>query len=207
MREYLKSLELEEGKTLPKEIIDKIMAEYGKQVNSNKDELQELKDQNESLSKKVKSYETKITDLNSKIEENSSAKQELDELKQSIEEEKEKAEADKKDKTITSNILKAIEDKKFVNDYTKNSIVSEVKKALGDENNVGKSIKDLFDEITKDKEGIFENPNKPADMTGANDNVFKEVDKEAFNKMGYKERVELKAENPELFEKLNNSKE
>ena len=203
MREYLKSLELEEGKTLPKEIIDKIMAEYGKQVNSNKDELEELKSENESLSKKVKSYENKITDLNSKIEENSNAKQELDELKESIEQEKEKAEADKKDKTITSNILKAIEDKKFVNDYTKTSIVSEVKTALGDEKNVGKSIKDLFDEITKDKEGIFENPNKPGDMSGANDDVFKEVDKDAFAKMGYKDRLNLKAENPELFEKLN----
>lgn len=199
MREFLKGLELE------KEVIDKIMAEYGKQVNSNKDELQELKDENESLSKKVKTYENKITDLNSKIEENSNAKKELDELKTSIEEEKVKKEAEDKDKTITSNILKAIEDKKFVNDYTKNSIVSEVKTALSDEKNVGKSIKDLFDEITKDKEGIFENPNKPTDMAGTNENVFENINKEAFEKMGYKERVEFKQENPELFEKLNSN--
>ncbi len=203
MREYLKSLELEEGKTLPKEIIDKIMTEYGKQVNSSKDELQELKDENESLSKKVKSYENKITDLNSKIEESSNAKKELDELKTTIEKEKVKKEKEEKEKTITNNILKAIEDKKFVNDYTKQSIVGEVKTALGDEKNVGKSIKDLFEEITKDKEGIFENPNKPADMSGTNENVFGKIDKEAFNKMGYKERVELKSENPDLFEKLN----
>lgn len=199
MREFLKGLELE------KDVIDKIMAEYGKQVNSNKDELQELKDENESLSKKVKTYENKITDLNSKIEENSNAKKELDELKTSIEEEKAKKEAEDKDKTITSNILKAIEDKKFVNDYTKNSIVSEVKTALSDEKNVGKSIKDLFDEITKDKEGIFENPNKPTDMAGTNENVFENINKDTFEKMGYKERVELKQENPELFEKLNSN--
>ena len=158
MREFLKSLEFEEGKTLSKEIIDKIMTEYGKQVNSNKDELEGLKNENEELSKKVKKYEDKITELNSKVEENSNTKQELDELKKSIEEENSKRESEEKDKTLTNNILKAIEDKKFVNDYTKNSIVSEVKTALSDEKNVGKSIKDLFEEITKDKEGIFENP-------------------------------------------------
>lgn len=205
MREYLKSLELEEGKTLSKEVIDKIMTEYGKQINATKGDYQELKDENENLSKKIKKYEDKITELNSKVEENSKAKNELDELKNSIEQEKSKREADEKDKIMTSNILKAIEDKKFVNDYTKNSIVSEVKTALSDEKNVGKSIKDLFEEITKDKEGIFENPNKPVDMPGTNENVFGNIDKEAFNKMGYKERIEFKAENPELFEKLNNN--
>ena len=205
MREYLKSLEIEEGKTLSKEVIDKIMTEYGKQVNATKGDYQELKDENENLSKKIKKYEDKITELNSKVEENSTAKQELDELKTSIEEEKSKREADEKDKNITNNILKAIEDKKFVNDYTKNSIVSEVKTALSDEKNVGKSIKDLFEEITKDKEGIFDNPNKPADMAGTNENAFGSIDKEAFDKMGYKERIELKSENPELFEKLNSN--
>lgn len=203
MREFLKGLEFEEGKTLPKEVIDKIMAEYGKQVNSNKGEYEELKSENEKLSKKVKTYEDKITDLNSKIEESSQTKQELDELKKSIEEEKEKAEAENKDKALTNNILKAIEDKKFVNDYTKNSIISEVKTALSDENNVGKSIKDLFEEITKDKEGIFENPNKPVDMAGTNDDVFKGLDKDTFSKMSYKERINLKSEDPDLFEKLN----
>lgn len=205
MREFLKGLELEEGKTLPKEVIDKIMAEYGKQVNNNKGEYQELKEENEKLSKKVKTYEDKITDLNSKIEESSQTKQELDELKKSIEEEKEKAKELEKDKTITDNILKSIEDKKFVNDYTKNSIVGEVKKALSDEKNVGKSIKDLFEEITKDKEGIFENPNKPTDMDGINENAFKGIDKETFSKMNYQERIDLKEKNPDLFSQLNES--
>ena len=118
---------------------------------------------------------------------------------------KEKAKAE--DDILTKNINEVFGDKKFVNDYTKNSIVNEIKTALKDSANVGKSAKDLFEEITKDKEGIFDNPNKAPDMAGVNTKVFDNVDKEAFNKMGYKERVELKAENPELFEQLNNSKE
>ena len=51
-------------------------------------------------------------------------------------------------------------DKKFVNEYTKNAIISDIKTALKDSNNAGKSAKDLFEELTKDKEGIFDNPNK-----------------------------------------------
>ena len=36
---------------------------------------------------------------------------------------------------------------------------------LKDENNSGKSAKELFEEITKDKMDIFENPNKVPDMS------------------------------------------
>lgn len=179
MREYLKDLDLDI------DTIDIIMAQYGKLVTKDKEEIQKLKDQVKNL------------------EENSNSNEELQKKYDELLKEKEKADSDKKEKQMSDNIINAIGDKKFVNDYTKNSIISEVKTALGDEKNAGKSIKDLFEEITKDKEGIFENPNKPADMSGTNENVFSNLDKQAFEKMGYKERVELKAENPELFEKLN----
>ena len=201
MREFLKSLDLE------KEVIEKIMAEVGKEKTSDKNIIETLKNEKNELETKVKDYETKITELNSKAEDNSKIQKELDDLKKNIAEENEKKQKAEKDKQLTANILNAIGDKKFVNDYTKNSIVSEIKTAYSDEKNVGKSFTDLFNEITKDKEGLFENPNKPADMIGSNQDIFNKVDKDAFDKMGYKERVNLKAENPELFEKLNNSKE
>ena len=183
MREYLKDLDLDT------DTIDIIMAQYGKLVTKDKEEIQSLKEELKNL------------------KETSKGSDELQKKYDELLKEKEQAENDKKEKQMNDNIINAIGDKKFVNDYTKNSIVSEVKKALGDEKNAGKSIKDLFEEITKDKEGIFDNPNKPADMAGTNENAFGNVDKTAFDKMGYKERVELKSENPELFEKLNNSQE
>lgn len=198
MREFLKGLDLE------KEVIDKIMAEVGKEKTADKDLIEDLKKSKNDLESKIKTYEEKITELNSKAEDSTKIQKELDDLKQSIASENEKRQAEEKDKTITANILNAINDKKFVNDYTKNSIVSEIKTALSDDKNAGKSIKDLFDDITKDKEGLFENPNKPAELPPVNDNVFNGVDKVAFEKMGYKERLNLKAENPDLFEKLNN---
>lgn len=198
MREFLKGLDLE------KEVIDKIMAEVGKEKTADKDLIEDLKKSKNDLESKIKTYEEKITELNSKAEDSTKIQKELDDLKQSIASENEKRQAEEKDKTITANILNAINDKKFVNDYTKNSIVSEIKIALSDDKNAGKSIKDLFDDITKDKEGLFENPNKPAELPPVNDNVFNGVDKATFDKMGYKERLNLKAENPDLFEKLNN---
>ena len=183
MREYLRDLDLDT------DTIDIIMAQYGKLVTKDKEEIQNLKEELKNL------------------KENSKGSEELQKKYDELLKEKEDAEKVKKDKQMSENILNAIGDKKFVNDYTKNSIISEVKTALSDEKNAGKSIKDLFEDITKDKDGIFVNPNKPADMSGTNEDVFGNVNKEEFDKMGYKERVELKAENPELFEKLNNSKE
>lgn len=147
MREFLKGLELD------KETIDTIMAEHGKLITEAKEKTQELEN-------KVKEYETKIDELSSKAETNTKVQEELDNLKKSIAENEAKAKAKAEDDALTKNITSAFGDKKFVNEYTKNAIISDIKNALKDSNNAGKSAKDLFEELTKDKEGIFENPNK-----------------------------------------------
>lgn len=147
MREFLKGLELD------KETIDTIMAEHGKLITEAKEKTQELEN-------KVKEYETKIGELSSKAEDNTKVQEELDNLKKSIAENEAKAKAKAEDEILTKNITSAFGDKKFVNEYTKNAIISDIKTALKDSNNAGKSAKDLFEELTKDKEGIFENPNK-----------------------------------------------
>lgn len=82
--------------------------------------------------------------------------------------------------------------------------MNEIKIALKDSANMGKSAKDLFEEITNGKDGIFENPNKVVDMPSVDETVENVVSKADFDKMGYKERLELKASNPELFNKYNN---
>ena len=147
MREFLKGLELD------KETIDTIMAEHGKLITEAKEKTQELEN-------KVKDYESKIGELSSKAETNTKVQEELDNLKKSIAENEAKAKAKAEDDALTKNITSAFGDKKFVNEYTKNAIISDIKTALKDSNNAGKSAKDLFEELTKDKEGIFDNPNK-----------------------------------------------
>lgn len=147
MREFLKGLELD------KETIDTIMAEHGKLITEAKEKTQELEN-------KVKDYESKIGELSSKAENNTKVQEELDNLKKSIAENEAKAKAKAEDDALTKNITSAFGDKKFVNEYTKNAIIGDIKTALKDSNNAGKSAKDLFEELTKDKEGIFDNPNK-----------------------------------------------
>ena len=147
MREFLKGLDLD------KETIDTIMAEHGKLITEAKEKTQDLEN-------KVKDYESKIEELSSKAEANTKIQEELDNLKKSIAENEAKAKAKAEDDALTKNITSAFGDKKFVNEYTKNAIISDIKTALKDSNNAGKSVKDLFEELTKDKEGIFDNPNK-----------------------------------------------
>lgn len=147
MREFLKGLDLD------KETIDTIMAEHGKLITEAKEKTQDLEN-------KVKDYESKIEELSSKAEDNTKVQEELDNLKKSIAENEAKAKAKAEDDALTKNITSAFGDKKFVNEYTKNAIISDIKTALKDSNNAGKSAKDLFEELTKDKEGIFDNPNK-----------------------------------------------
>ena len=180
MREFLRGLELDE------ETIDTIMAEHGKLVTRDKEEIIKMKQELGSLKESSKGSE----ELQKKY----------DELKTKYDAYETKQKAEEED----SNILKEIGDKKFVNDITKKSILEDIKKAKSDEKNKDKSIKDIFNEITKDKEGIFANPNKPINIPGSNQNLYNDIDKKAFEKMGYRERVNFKAENPDLFAKLNN---
>lgn len=151
MREFLKGLELD------KETIDTIMAEHGKLITEAKEKTQELEN-------KVKDYESKIEELSSKAESNTKVQEELDKLKTQIAEEKKQKEQEDLEATLNKNVLEAIGDKEFVNERTKNAIINEVKTALQDKANVGKSAKDIFEAITKDSTDIFKNKNELKDM-------------------------------------------
>lgn len=129
-------------------------------------------------------------------------KKEIEALKQQIADKEKKEEAIQKDNALTKDIIKVFGDKEFINEYTKNAIISEIKSIYNSEDNI-KSLNDIFSEVTKDKDDIFTNPNQVKDIPNVSTNVFTNVDKEAFAKMGYNERIALKEENPELFKELN----
>lgn len=146
MREFLKGLDLD------KELIDTIMAEHGKEITGLKEQISDYKD-------KISDYETKINELSSKAEDNSKTIEELEALKKQV-----------ADRTLKDKILEAIGDKKFVNDYTKNAVIDEIKKGLGDESNKGKSINDLLNDFTEGKEGIFASSPSQPKATGTSNN-------------------------------------
>lgn len=74
-RKFLEELGLE------KETIDKVMAEYGKSINSYKEKIQEL----EGLSEKVKGYEQQLNDLQNTLATKDEQLKSLDELKKEVE--------------------------------------------------------------------------------------------------------------------------
>lgn len=179
LKDFLENLEIGEGKVkLSKEEIKSIMSESGKTVDNEKLKVEE------QYKKDIETYKTTIDDLKNKIE-NAPKSDELENLKNTIadmeaKEQKRIAEekARKDDEILTNNIITAFGDKKFVNDYTKNAIIEDIKKGLKDEINSGKSAKDLFEEYTKDKSDIFVNPNQVQDMSGMGDGEGKSNIKE-----------------------------
>ena len=204
LKDYLESLELGENKLkLSKEEIKGILAESGKVVNTETEKVEN------KYKEDIESYKNTINDLNDKIK-NAPSSEDLENLKkqvadyenkeaQRVEQEK----AMKQDQTLTNNILAVFGDKKFSSEYAKNGLISDIKAEMKKEENQGKGIKDIFEELTKDKADIFANPNQVKDMAGMDD-IDTSVTKDIFDKMNYKERVEFKETNPELFAKYNN---
>src|SRR5699024_1849727 len=161
MKGFLEELEIGEGKVkLSKEEIKSIIAKHGEYIKTETEKVEK------QYKEEINEYKTTIDDLKGQIK-NAPKSDELESLKGKIAdyEQKEadriaKQKAKEEDDILTKNIVEVIGDKKFVNDYTKNSIINEVKTALKDNANLGKSAKDLFEQITNGKDGIFANPNQ-----------------------------------------------
>lgn len=84
--------------------------------------------------------------------------EELEKYKQA-ESDRKKAEEDARaDQILTAAAEQALEGKEFVNDPTRAHYVAELKKAIADPANRGKSPVKLFEALTRDADGIFKNP-------------------------------------------------
>jgi exonuclease VII large subunit len=203
LRGFLENLEIGESKVkLSSEDVKNILAESGKVVDNEKQKIEE------QYKKDIDNYKTTIEDLKGQIE-NAPSSEDMENLKQKITEfeEKETARIEKEkelkaEETLNNNILAVFGDKKFSSDYAKNGLLSDIKTEMKKEENQGKGIKDIFEELTKDRSDIFANPNQFQDMPPMGD-IDNTISKETFDKMSYKERLEMKQTNPELFEKYN----
>lgn len=170
MKDFLENLEIGEGKVkLSKEEIKSILTEHGKVVTN---ETEKVKN---SLNSEIQTYKTTISNLESQLE-NVPDSKELEGLKKEIADMKtaeQKRIADEKarqeDEILTNNIITAFGDKKFTSDYVKNGLIADIKSELNKVENKGKGISEIFESLTKNKTGLFENPNKPADMPGMGD--------------------------------------
>lgn len=149
MREFLRGLDLDP------ELIDTIMAEHGKLVTRDKEELQTLREE--------------IKELRENSESAEELKMKYDELVKSTEEREAQQKAEEEDKKLTSSIESLFEGKTFTSDYAKRGLMNDIKAGLNNPENTGKGIQELFDELTKDKTDIFTNPNQIQDMESMGD--------------------------------------
>ena len=161
MKDFLENLEIGENKVkLSQEEIKSILAEHGKSVKTETEKVENnMRKENEDL-------KATIDDLKEQISK-APKSDEIESLKSKIadyetKEKERKEEEDKKifEENLNKNVLEAIGDKEFVNERTKNAIINEVKTALQDKANVGKSAKEIFEDITKDSTDIFKSENE-----------------------------------------------
>lgn len=154
---------------LETEQIEKVMALYGKAIAKKDNEIETLTNSKKELEEKVATYETKINEFNESAKDNADWKTKYEELQTSIKEQEAKRKAEEEDKILTNNITSIFGEKKFTSDYAKNGLIADIKTELGKAENKGKGIQEIFDALTKDKDGIFVNENQIKDMAGMGD--------------------------------------
>ena len=143
---------------LEKDIIDKVMQLHGADIESKKAEISKLQATNEEQA-------TKITELGENLKASKGDADKIVELQKKIDDFTQ-AEAERKaneekinaENIRTNNILDVIGDKKFVNDFTKQAVINQIKSEMDKSENAGKGIKDIFEGLTKDSTDIFANP-------------------------------------------------
>ncbi len=203
MNDFLEGLEIGENKIkLSKAEIKLILAEHGKSIKVETEKVEN------KYKEDIDNYKNTITDLKNQIEKAPKSddienlKNKIAEYEQKENERIEKENALKEEEALNKNILNVFGDKKFTSEYAKNGLMNDIKAELKKDENKGKGIQDIFNDLTKNKSDIFANPNQVKDMQGMGD-IDTDVSKEAFEKMSYNQRIEFKQSNPELFAKYN----
>ena len=135
-------------------------------IGKAKKDYEGIKSENETLKSDKKALEDKITELSEKSNSADDYKKQLDDLKAEIKSKEDAEKAKAEDAALTEAITAVLGEKKFTSDYVKNGIIADMKLEIAKPENKGKGYAEIFESLTKDKTGIFENPNQPANMTG-----------------------------------------
>lgn len=160
------------------------------------------------LADEVERMKTALSDRDNtikKLEEASgdaeATRKELERYKQEEADRKKAEKEAETDRILTEAAEQALDGKEFVNDFTRNHFVAELKKAIADPANKGKRAVKLFEEMTKDLDGIFKNPQQePLKIPGVDRHEGPSMTKEEILKIKDDgERQRKIAENHELF--------
>lgn len=145
-----------EALNLEKEAIDKIMDMNGADIEAKKAEINTLKTQLKESKESVSELNEKLKDVDSKDEAIENLKKQIDDMVQAEKDREENERKKKADDELTERIVSAFpEGVEFTSDYAKNGVIADIKSALKEDATLG--VKEIFESLTKDKEGIFKN--------------------------------------------------
>lgn len=197
-REFLQNFKVGD-QTLPKEIIDAIMDENGRDIESAKKpfaDYETVKNQLAEANKTIEGFKDMDIDA---------IRKEADGWKAKAEQAEQDAAAKVAEVEFNSRLTAAITGAKG---KSARAILGELGEerltALKSSKNQEADIKAALEGLKKESGYLFEDaPTPPPYAAGAGTHkLLGEVTKEAFGKMGYRERLELKQKSPELYEQM-----
>lgn len=139
------------------ENIQKIMDMHQKATESKKTEIENLKTQLKEANDNLAEVNEKLKDVESKDETIADLKKQIADRVQADKDREEREKAEKADRELTDKIVAVFpEGTEFTSDYVRNGIIADIKKQMAEDSTKG--AKEIFESLTKDKDGIFKNP-------------------------------------------------
>ena len=188
---------------LTEEQTAKVFAMNGKDVENAKSKLPDQKAEIERLKADLADRDATIGNLEKAGGDAEATRKELERYKQEEADRKKAEKEAETDRILTEAAEQALDGKEFVNEFTRNHFVAELKKAIADPANKGKRAVKLFEEMTKDLDGIFRNPQQePLKLPGVDKHAGPPMSKEDIFKItDAAERQKAIAANINLFRK------
>lgn len=195
---YLEDLGVE------REVAEKILAERGREIEADKAKREKLETELKEKTESLESLTTEIDTLKTSGKNADEIQAKLDALIAEREAEKAKAEADRLAKEKADNVLSRFNavKKKFKHNDIEQAYLKRFGDAIESKDFEGKSDTEIYHELTKDDdchEGV-----KAVHLAGGTPSGIggKSVTREDFDKMSYKERLQIYNENQALYNEL-----
>jgi hypothetical protein len=145
---------------------------HGADIEKHKADVASITGERDAEKTRADNLAKSVESLRPLAESNDAVKKELETLKAAQKDAEDKAKADAADKALTDNIRAVFGDKKFINEYTQNAVIAQIKAEYAKPENTAKGVSKIFEELTKDKDGIFAsaNPSLPPKSGGITGN-------------------------------------
>ena len=207
-RKFLEDLGLE------KEQIDKILDENSQDIGKAKGDLESVQEELKTARSEIETLKGQVKDRDGQLEtlKNStgdveSLKEEIQKLQDNNKVKDEEHAAEIKPLKIDSAVEKALGLAKAKNPLAVKALLKDLDKAELDEDGTIKGLSEQIESLQKSESYLFEAKEQKSTFKGAEpgqakDPDFKGLTKEQFDKMSYKERLNLFNENKELYDSL-----